>query len=138
MLIYPVLDLRCNSESYHRSATGFGLTRDMMEYFVRQYAGRADVTDWHLSPGLCEHLEGVAPALVVVAGFDPLHAEGLAYAQQLSAAGVRATLIDFARQIHGFVAMGQFVDEAGAAILFCGAALRQALQDPAVTGRSER
>jgi len=131
MLIYPVLDLRCSSESYDCKGRGFGLTRDMMKYFIRQYADGADVTDWHLSPGLCETLDGVAPALVVVAGFDPLHAEGIAYAQRLSAAGVRTTLIDFARQIHGFLAMGRVVDEANDAILFCATALRRALYGPA-------
>lgn len=127
MLVYPVLDLRCSSESYDRNGRGFGLTRDMMEYFVRLYADGADLTDWQLSPGLCDSLEGVAPALVIVAGFDPLHAEGSAYAQRLSAAGVRTTLVDFARQIHGFLAMGRVVDEANDAILLCASALRRAL-----------
>ena len=130
LLVYPVLDLRCSSDSYECNGQGFGLTRDMMEYFVRLYAGGADVSDWQLSPGLCESLEGVAPALVIVAGFDPLHAEGLAYAQRLSDAGVRTTLVDFARQIHGFFTMGRVIDEASDAILFCAAALRRALHGP--------
>lgn len=127
MLVYPVLDLRCGSDSYERFARGFGLTRDMMEYFIRQYANGADLGDWHLSPLLCESLEGAAPALVIVAGFDPLHSEGLDYAQRLSAAGVRTTLIDFSRQIHGFLTMGRVVDEANDAILICASALQRAL-----------
>jgi acetyl esterase len=132
MLVYPPLDLRCSSDSYERNGRGFGLTRDLMEYFVRQYAAGADVSHWQLSPGLCDSLDGVAPALMIVAGFDPLHAEGLAYAQRLSAAGVRVTFVDFARQIHGFFTMGRVVDEANDAVLFCATALRRALHGTAV------
>jgi len=127
MLVYPPVDLRCSSESYDRCGEGFGLTRDHMNYFVRQYAGDADIGDWRLSPGRCDSLENVAPALIIVAGFDPLRAEGVAYAQRLSAAGVRTTLVEFPRQIHGFFTLGRMVDEANDAIRICGATVQRAL-----------
>ena len=130
MLIYPPLDLRCSSNSYDRNGQDFGLTRDHMKYFVRQYAGGADVDDWRLSPLRFGLLKGLPPALVLVAGFDPLHDDGMTYAQRLSAAGVRTTLIDFERQVHGFFTMGRLLDEANDAVLFCAAALRQALSVP--------
>jgi acetyl esterase len=127
MLVYPPVDLQCSSQSYDQCGEGFGLTRDHMKYFVRQYAGDRDVRDWRLSPLHCNSLEGIAPALVLVAGFDPLRAEGVAYAQRLSAAGVRTTLIDFPRQIHGFFTLGRMVDEANDAVFLCAAAVRRAL-----------
>ena len=66
-------------------------------------------------------------ALVLVAGYDPLHDEGVAYAQRLSEAGVRTTLVNFERQIHGFITMGRVIDEANTAVLLCAAAVREAL-----------
>ena len=126
LLVYPALDLRCDSDSHVRNGDGFVLTHAVMTYFVRQYAGTADLDDWRLSPARCASLAGVAPALVLVAGFDPLHDEGVAHAQRLSAAGVPTTLMDFGRQIHGFLTMGKVIDEANDAVLFCAAALRRA------------
>ena len=68
-----------------------------------------------------------AGALVLTAGYDPLRDEGVAYAQRLSEAGVRATLLSFERQIHGFILMGRVIDEANEAVAACADALRRAL-----------
>lgn len=128
LLVYPVVDLRLQTDSFVRNGEGYVLTRALMTYFARQYAGTADPLDWRLSPALSESLQGVPPALVLVAGFDPLHDEGVDYAQRLSAAGVRATLVNFERQIHGFITMGKIIDEANDAVAVCAAALRRALR----------
>ena len=56
-----------------------------MDWFYGHYARTtADVQDWRLSPLLAPDVSGVAPALVYLAGFDPLHDEGLAYAAKLA------------------------------------------------------
>lgn len=128
LLVYPAVDLRCTSDSFVRNGEGFVLTHQLMSYFVCQYAQAADLSDWRLSPALCESLDGVPPALVIVAGFDPLHDEGAAYAQQLSAAGVQTTLLNFERQIHGFLTMGKVIDEANEAVLICAVAVQRALR----------
>lgn len=128
LLVYPVADLRFQTDSFVRNGEGYLLTRTLMAYFARQYAGATDLLDWRLSPALCQSLQGLPPALVLVAGFDPLHDEGVDYAQRLSAAGVRATLVNFERQIHGFITMGKVIDEANDAVAVCAAALRRALR----------
>lgn len=128
LLIYPAVDLRCNSDSFRRNGEGLVLTHRLMTYFVRQYAQAADLMDWRLSPALSESLDRLPPTLVVVAGFDPLHDEGVAYAQRLSGSGVPTTLLNFERQIHGFITMGKVIDEANDAVMICAAKIRQALR----------
>jgi acetyl esterase len=64
---------------------------------------------------------------VLVAGYDPLRDEGVAYAQRLSEAGNKATLVSFERQIHGFITMGRVINEANEAVEVCAAALKRAL-----------
>ena len=48
-------------------------------------------------------LKGLPPALVILAGFDPLYAEGLAYASRLKQDGVATTVREYPGQMHGFV-----------------------------------
>ena len=67
---------------------------------------------------------GLPPAFVLTAGYDPLRDEGLQYAQQADEAGSRATLVNFERQIHGFITMGRVIDEANVAVQMCAAQLR--------------
>ncbi|AEG50555.1 alpha/beta hydrolase fold-3 domain protein [Sphingobium chlorophenolicum L-1] len=103
ILLYPVTDLMEEHESYRRNADGFGLTADAMRWFRDAYRNGADATDWRLSPLRARRLKGVAPALVLTCGFDPLCAEGDAYADRLVGAGVPVNRIRYTDQIHGFV-----------------------------------
>ncbi|TWO68103.1 alpha/beta hydrolase [Caenimonas sedimenti] len=131
LLIYPVTDLRRGSDSYRARATGYTLGADSMAYFCTHYLGEGEaglVTDWRASPLLHPDLSRLPPALVLVAEYDPLHDEGVQYAHALSAAGSPATLVNFARQMHGFILMGAVIDEANTAVQLCAAQLRQALR----------
>ena len=47
-------------------------------------------------------LAGLPPAHIVVAGNDPLHDEGVAYADSLRVAGVPVTVTDYPSLVHGF------------------------------------
>ena len=107
LLIYPVTDMTGEHPSHAENAEGFFLDLATMEWFLRQYAGHlADHADPRLSP-LHGDLGGLAPAVVVVAEFDPLRDDGLAYAQALAAAGVPVQVRTFPGLIHGFVDMGR-------------------------------
>jgi acetyl esterase len=128
LLIYPATDQRRLAPSHQANAQGYLLTADSLRYYHDHYIDdpRHDL-DWRASPLLAPDLSRLPPALVLVAGYDPLRDEGVQYAQRLSEAGVDATLISFERQIHGFVPMGRVLDEARDAVALCAAALRRAL-----------
>jgi len=68
----------------------------------------------------------VAPATVIVAGYDPLHDEGATYAAKLEADGVPVRLIRYPGQVHGFFGMTKFLDQAREAQDSVAAALRRA------------
>ena len=61
----------------------------MMEWFWEQYlADPADGANPYASPIRAASLAGLPPAAVLVAAYDPLRDEGLAYAAALRGAGV--------------------------------------------------
>lgn len=129
LLIYPATDQRCGWPSHAANGEGYLLTRDTLRYFYACYLpDPAQGLDWRASPLLHADHSRLPPAFVLTAGFDPLRDEGLQYAQRLSAAGNRATLVNFERQIHGFITMGRVFDEATVAVQLCAAQLRQALR----------
>jgi acetyl esterase len=106
ILIYPATDLTERAGSMVTCADAFPLTADLMAWFMSHYlTAEADIADPGLSPLLAKDLSGLAPALVVVAGHDPLRDQGLAYGQALEAAGVATQIRTFGRMAHGFTAM---------------------------------
>ena len=129
LLIYPATDQRRQWPSHTTNGQGYLLTKDTMDYFHDHYLidARSDL-DWRASPLLAEDHRQLPPAFVLVAGYDPLHDEGVAYAQKLTEAGNRATLVNFGRQIHGFITMGKVIDEANVAVRICADQLRAALR----------
>jgi acetyl esterase len=127
-LIYPVTDPDFDRASYLENAEGYLLTRAGMQWFWDHYvpdAARRD--DPWVSPLRAEKLEGVAPATVVTAEYDPLRDEGEAYAERLRDAGVPTTLTRYDGQIHGFVGLFEVFDQGKAALAQVAQALRTAL-----------
>jgi acetyl esterase len=116
MLLYPVTDLARNTVSYQKYATGFLLTRTLMDWFYLHYqvAGHAKHPD--VSPLHCPSLKGLPPAFIGLAGCDILLDEGRAYAGRLQEAGVPVKLRIFPNMIHAFVNLLK-IPEARAAAL---------------------
>ena len=128
LLIYPATDMRAVAPSHSSNGQGYLLTADTIAYFRGHYIpDRGQDSDWRASPLLREDLEGLPPALVLTAGFDPLRDEGRQYADRLSAAGTPTQYICFERQLHGFITMGRLLDEAHTAVDLCARVLRRAL-----------
>ena len=129
VLLYPVTDVGAETQSYRDLADGYLLTRDGMRWFIAHYLGKpSDREDWRASPIRAGSFAGVAPALVVTAGYDPLRDEGDAYAQKLRAAGVNVDSVSFGGMIHGFIPMGKLIDTGNRAVTLIAGSLRHAFR----------
>lgn len=125
VLVYPALDARFDSASMASFGDGFFLARRSIEYFRSAYL--PDPATWEdpsATPLLADDVAGLAPALVVTAGFDPLCDDGEAYAARLDAAGVEVEHRCYADQVHGFFGMGIVPDSLALATEVCDAAGR--------------
>lgn len=105
LLIYPAVDVASETASMTTYADAYPLSRATMDWFMGHYMGPdADPADPRLSPIHQADLAGLAPAVVVTAGFDPLVDQGEAYAVALKAAGVPVVYRCYDRLAHGFTA----------------------------------
>lgn len=131
LLIYPATEMLAETASMTTNGEGYLLTSRALAWFIRQYLGEDQpqevIKGWRASPLCARSHAGLAPALILTAGFDPLRDEGRQYADRLSAAGTPAQYVCFERQIHGFVTMTRVIDEARTAVSLCASALRRAL-----------
>ncbi|MCT7659232.1 alpha/beta hydrolase [Mycobacterium deserti] len=104
LLLYPVTNYRDETRSQTLFAEGFFLTKRDLNWFRDHYLGGAEVdaSDPAVSPLLADDLSGLAPAMVVTAGFDPLRDEGEQYARAMRSAGVTVDYREFGSLVHGF------------------------------------
>jgi acetyl esterase len=128
LLVYPGTDLAGADlagayPSYEENADGYLINAERLAWIRRHIALVDDLADPELSPLRAADLAGVAPAVVVTAGFDPLRDEGLAYVDRLAEAGVAVRLLHYPAQIHGFVSFDRAFADAGDALDRSGAAL---------------
>lgn len=104
LLIYPMTDMRGDTDSRRAFNRRLILTQGFMDLAQQSYLTTADdVTDPRVSVLLDDVPDGLAPAYVVTAGFDPLRDEGEAYARKLADAGVPIELRRFPEHLHGFI-----------------------------------
>lgn len=126
LLLYPATAMDQDTASRRELATGHLLTAEVMEWFGNHLAAAGHPEQARAEPVKAD-LTGVAPALVVTAGFDPLKDEGKAYAAAMNAAGSRAEHVEYGAFVHDFYTLSPFCAGVPAAIEETGAKLRVAL-----------
>jgi acetyl esterase len=130
LLIYPAVDVASETQSMTTYADAYPLSRSIMEWFMGHYIGPdASPADPRLSPNVTKDLSGLAPAVVVTAGFDPLVDQGEAYAKALKAAGVPTVYRCYDSLAHGFTAFTGAVPAADAACREIADLIRQAYDE---------
>ncbi|MEY9933933.1 acetyl esterase [Catenulispora sp. GP43] len=113
LLFYPLIDAACDSESQHRFATGYLLTRKALRRYWREYLygceywNEPTASPLHAGRG---DLEGLPPTLIVTAEADIARDEGEQYARRLREAGVEASAMRFLGTVHDFVALNALKD----------------------------
>lgn len=128
LLIYPVTIHEGTTASRQRLTQGWGLDAADMEWFGNcTFAAGGDRAEPRASPLLHPVPEGLAPALLVTAGFDPLADEGIRYAERLNNAGVPCAHWHFGDQIHGFVNMTAVSSRAVEVIEGCAGYVQNAI-----------
>jgi acetyl esterase len=127
VLVYPVTDHSFDTVSYKDLAEGYMLTRAGMQWFWNHYLGPdGDGRQPYASPLQAPSVEGLPPALVMTAEYDPLRDEGEAYADRLRRAGVPVTVTRYPGLVHGFIRWINLVDKSRAARDEIAGALRKA------------
>ncbi len=106
-LIYPGLAKDKSSQSYQRYGNGYLLDHDTVDWFFKHFLmSDNDLSDWRFAPLNFANLNGVAPAWLALAEFDPLVDDGLAYAQRLREANVPTQCTNYAGMMHAFFQHG--------------------------------
>lgn len=124
LLFYPAVDFAKDRESVRTFADGFLLEKKSMDWFRGHYIPDGmENEDPRVSP-IYGELKGLAPALIITGGFDPLRDEGEAYGLALQAAGVTARIERKPSMIHGFLNFAGAIQGASASLTAGASALK--------------
>jgi len=117
LLLYPATDADFTTPSYLAHTSGLPLTSGFMHWFWDQYIPEpVERLHPHASPLRAEDLTRLPPALVVLAGYDPLLSEGESYSAKLMSADVPVTELRYDGLIHGFFQFSEILPVAGDAL----------------------
>ena len=101
------------------------LERETILWFHQSYIRTdKDREDFRYAPLIADSLNMLPPALGIVAGYDPLRDEGVAYAKRLKDSGVDVSLSEYSGMFHPFVSFAGVLDEGKRAITECATALK--------------
>lgn len=113
VLLYPCASTHQDSDSHHRYARGHLLEQRTLQWMFGHYLRSPDDRhDWRFAPLAAQDLSGLAPVHIVLAEYDPLVDEGVAYAQRLRDAGVHTELEMYEGMVHDFARLSQVVEQA--------------------------
>ncbi|HWI81258.1 alpha/beta hydrolase [Ramlibacter sp.] len=128
ILIYPNTAPTREAASHERFATGLLLDQEHIDWFFDHYIAPQQRGDWRFAPLVAPDVEGVAPAWIGLAEYDPTVDDGIAYADKLRAAHVAVDIEIYRGVTHEFIKLGRAIREARQAHADAARALAQALE----------
>jgi acetyl esterase len=127
VLVYPATDHAMDTASYLRNTEGLILNAGDMRKFWDLYLPDLELrADPDASPLRAESLDGMPPTFFLIAEFDPLRDEGMAYANRLREAGVDVVVDEYDGLIHGFFPLAGMLSAADRAVDAVGAMIAAA------------
>jgi acetyl esterase/lipase len=123
---FVVGDIESHGGLCRMISDGFFLSEQVRDWFTTLYLDGTEIAadDPRVSPLQATDLSGLAPALVLTAGFDPLRDEGNEHAAALSRAGVAVDHRQFDALTHGFASIAPFGGESADAVVATVSAIR--------------
>ncbi len=127
-LIYPVLDMRLQGESYQTYGAGYGLSNVSIQYYIESYLGpaytdapspearQALLTNPEVSPLLFDKPDQLPPTLLVTAEADPLASDAQALAEKLREAQVPVTHVVYPGTVHAYMTLFDVFPESAASV----------------------
>ncbi len=113
ILLYPGVDMTATGGSLDSCGETWPLSTPTIFFFMANYLpDPSAAADSRVSPAVATELWGLAPAVVVTAGFDPLRDQGQKYAEALEGAGVPVTFRCEGSLNHSFTALSAVSKEA--------------------------
>jgi acetyl esterase/lipase len=129
LLICPLLDAASDAQSLETFADAWPLSREALRWALAQYIGpEDDPTDPGLSPLRAASVSGLALAIIITAGFDPLVDQGEQYARKLRAAKVATVYRCYERLPHAFTAFAGVAPSAAVAVREIAGLLREGFE----------
>lgn len=130
LLMFPNTQIGGQTRSLSEFASGYFLERRMMDWCFSLYLPPGvDRDDPSVSPLKAADFSGLPPAYVMLAGYDPLHDEGMAYADKLRAAGIAVQIADYPGLVHCFTYLQTVLPQAQSAMTAAAKAVRAALDE---------
>ena len=136
LLLYPCIEPDFTTPSMAANANGPGLTANDMAWYWRALMGvenndfpplASPALTQRAYPARAERLQGLPPAYIVTAEYDPLKDDGERYAALLKAAGVPVEAVLAEGLTHGFARQQGQVPAARAHVAWAAQALKRAL-----------
>ena len=128
LLLFPATDLAGHFASMEKFSVGYFIDKHTIEWNNDQLVPPGfDRASPQLSPLRAKDFAGLPSAYVMLGGYDPMHDEGLAYAEKLRQAGVTVTVGDYADMVHCFIYLQTVLPQAHEAVALAAKAVRDAL-----------
>jgi len=117
VLIYPAADHQLNTKSWETYETGPVLNKEGgIQAWEWYYPEGRDNPDPLAVPILIKDFRNTPPTLVLIAEHDPLRDEGEELALHMKEAGISVHTIFYKDMVHGFMHMGEVLNEVDQAV----------------------